>query len=108
MNARVSSVDLVNISNNNITLFDYKLEQNYPNPFNPSTVINFTLPKAQNVQMDVFDITGRNVAILISGKVEAGKNSITFNAGNLPSGIYFYRMQAGGNFVEAKRMILLK
>lgn len=108
VNARVSSIDLVNISSSNITLLDYKLEQNYPNPFNPSTVINFTLPKAQNVQMDVFDITGKNVAILISGRVEAGKNSITFNARNLPSGIYFYRIQAGGNFVESKKMILLK
>ncbi|HRB00510.1 MAG TPA: T9SS type A sorting domain-containing protein [Ignavibacteria bacterium] len=108
VNARVSSIDLVNISNNEIALYDYKLEQNYPNPFNPSTIINFTLPKAQTISLEVFDITGRNIATLINGRVEGGRNSITFNAANLPSGIYFYRMTAAGKFVEAKRMILLK
>ncbi len=88
-------------------MLDYKLEQNYPNPFNPSTLIRFSLPKAQNITLEVFDITGRNVATLISGRVEGGTNSIPFFANNLASGIYFYKLTAE-SFRQTKKMILLK
>lgn len=106
-NSRVSSIDLMGVNNNSISAFDYNLEQNYPNPFNPSTLIRFTLPKSQNIKMEVFDITGRSVSILISGRVEGGKNSIPFYAKNLPSGIYFYKLTAD-NFTQTKKMILIK
>lgn len=107
LSARVSSNDLAGINENVFTATDYRLDQNYPNPFNPSTIIRFTLPKAQNITLEVFDISGRNVATLISGRVEGGMNSIPFYAQNLPSGIYFYKLNAE-NFTQAKKMILLK
>lgn len=106
-NARVSSIDLMGVNNPVAKNIDYKLEQNYPNPFNPSTLIRFSLAKAQNIKLEVFDITGRNVATLISGKVESGQNSIPFFANNLPSGIYFYKITSE-NFNQSKKMILLK
>ncbi|MDQ3020878.1 MAG: T9SS type A sorting domain-containing protein [Bacteroidota bacterium] len=106
-NARVSSVDLMGVSDPVAKNVDYRLEQNYPNPFNPSTLIKFSLPKAQNITLEVFDITGRNVATLISGRVESGQNSIPFFAYNLPSGIYFYKLNAE-SFSQTKKMILIK
>lgn len=106
-NARVSSVDLIGINNSISKNFDFKLEQNYPNPFNPSTIIRFSLPKSQDVTLEVFDITGKNIATLISGKVQGGNNSIQFLANNLPSGIYFYKLKTE-TFTQSRRMILLK
>jgi len=106
-NSRVSSIDLLGANNNSISAIDYRLDQNFPNPFNPSTLIRFALPKAQNVELEVFDITGRSVAKLISGRIESGVNSIPFHANNLSSGIYFYKITAE-NFVETKKMVLLK
>lgn len=106
-NARVSSVDLLGVNDPIALLNDYKLEQNYPNPFNPSTIIRFSLPRAQNITLEVFDISGRNVATLISGRVESGNNSIQFNTHNLSSGIYFYKLTAE-NFTQTKKMMLIR
>lgn len=114
VNARVSSVDLMNVKDPVVNANKFELMQNYPNPFNPSTLIRFTLPKAITVTLEVFDITGKSVAMLINGRIEGGVNSIPFYAKNLSSGIYFYRLTAEtGNsnspiFTETKRMILLK
>ena len=107
LSARVSSIDLTGIHEPVASAADFRLDQNYPNPFNPSTLIRFSLPKAQNITLEVFDITGRNVATLISGRVESGMNSIPFYSRNLPSGIYFYKMTAQ-SFTQTKKMILLK
>jgi hypothetical protein len=85
----------------------FKLEQNYPNPFNPVTNIRFSLPKAGMVSMKIFDISGREVAELISGTMNAGTYNYDFNASNLSSGIYFYRINAEG-FTDTKKMILVK
>jgi hypothetical protein len=85
----------------------YTLAQNYPNPFNPSTIIEFTLPDVADVVLKIYDITGKEITTLANGSFEKGTHKIAFNAINLPSGIYFYRIQAG-NFVEVKRMVLLK
>jgi hypothetical protein len=85
----------------------YALNQNYPNPFNPSTKINFTLPTQNNVKLTVYDITGKEVKELINGELSAGDHTVDFNAANLASGAYIYRIQAG-NFVESKKMVLLK
>ncbi len=106
-NARVSSIDLMGINDPVAGRIDYDLKQNYPNPFNPSTLIRFSLPKAQNITLEIFDITGRNVATLISGRVESGQNSIPFFANNLPSGVYFYKLNAE-DFTLTKKMVLLK
>jgi hypothetical protein len=86
---------------------DFELFQNYPNPFNPVTSIKYTIPSAQYVSLKVFDVLGNEVATLVSEVRPAGSYEIMFNATNLPSGVYFYRLQAGP-FVETKKMILLK
>ena len=88
----------------------YSLKQNHPNPFNPTTVISFTVPEVSNVTMSIYDMSGKLVAELISSKLhEPGFYDISFNAAafGLSSGIYFYRMQAGG-YVETKRMAMVK
>jgi hypothetical protein len=85
----------------------YSLSNNYPNPFNPSTKISYTIPERGNVSLKVYDLLGGEVAQLVNGEVEAGSYDISFNAVNLPSGIYFYKLQAG-SFAETKKMILLK
>lgn len=86
---------------------EFKLSQNYPNPFNPSTSIAFTVPQKSDVAIRIYDLLGREVALVASGVREAGNYTVAFNAGNLPSGIYFYKLIAG-EFVETKRMILAK
>jgi hypothetical protein len=85
----------------------YELYQNYPNPFNPITNIKFSLPEAAKVKVDVFNIIGEKVRTLIEQNVEAGFHSITFNAENLSSGTYIYRLQTE-NFTQIKKMILMK
>jgi hypothetical protein len=90
----------------------FALEQNYPNPFNPSTTINFSLAADSKVSLTVFDILGQEVANLINGNVAAGSHEINFNASNVNSGVYFYRIDAtavdGTNFTSVKKMILTK
>lgn len=86
---------------------EYNLSQNYPNPFNPSTKINFALPVAGIVTLNVYDIAGREVISLLNEKLNAGVYEYLFDASNLSSGIYFYRL-ISNDFVETRRMILLK
>lgn len=85
----------------------FYLFQNYPNPFNPSTVINYSLSKDVFVVLKVYDILGREVASLVEEKQLIGNYNVEFDGSNLSSGIYFYRIQAG-DFVETKKLILLK
>jgi hypothetical protein len=81
--------------------------QNYPNPFNPSTTISFSLPQTGNVKLTLFDALGRNVQEIANKEFSSGDHSINFNAANLTSGVYFYRIEAG-SFVQSKKMVLLK
>lgn len=85
----------------------YLLEQNYPNPFNPKTIIRFDILKTSDVKITIYDITGREVERLVQQKLNAGKYSVDFDAGNLSSGVYFYSIVAG-DFVQTKKMILVK
>ena len=85
----------------------YSLSQNYPNPFNPSTVIEYSLPKGTNVKLLVYNAIGQTVKILENGFQDAGYYHITFNASALPSGIYFYKIEAG-QFSQIKKMMLVK
>jgi hypothetical protein len=85
----------------------YSLEQNYPNPFNPSTTISYSLPVASQVELAVYNSLGENVKQLLNETKEAGHYSVELNAESLPSGVYFYRLQAG-DFVQVKKMMLLK
>ena len=85
------------------------LEQNYPNPFNPATSIQFALPAADKVTLRVFDLLGRPVATLLDGQtMGAGTHKVRFNGQNLASGHYIYTLEAGGQYVESKRMVLIK
>ncbi len=86
---------------------EYRLMQNYSNPFNPSTKIVFELPNSGYVELKVFDVLGNEVAALVNGEMNAGRHEITFNAKNLSSGMYFYRIKTG-NFVKTMKMILMK
>jgi len=85
----------------------FLLSNNWPNPFNPSTRITYTIPKRSDVSIKVFNLLGSEVTELVKSEMEAGGYDIEFNASNLPSGVYFYRIQAG-NFIDTKKMILLK
>ena len=93
---------------------DFILTQNYPNPFNPSTKIRYSIPQSSYVVIKVFDILGNEIETLANQEKPAGTYEITWYAENLPSGIYFYRLQAlptgrqAGSFVETKNMILLR
>jgi hypothetical protein len=81
--------------------------QNYPNPFNPSTTINFILPQPADVKLFIFNSLGEKVAELLNREMNAGFQSINFDASNLNSGLYFYRISTG-NFVDVKKMMLIK
>ena len=86
------------------------LNQNYPNPFNSSTTISFSLPHASEVTFTIYDVLGRNVGkqpFASSKNYSAGENRIVFDGAGLSSGIYFVRMEAGGN-VQTKKMMLLR
>ena len=85
---------------------EFALDQNFPNPFNPSTTIRFALPKSDFVTLSVFDLLGREVATLLSEELNPGYYKIVWKA-NVPSGVYLYRVHAGG-FIQTKKMILLK
>ncbi len=89
---------------NNIT---FTLSQNYPNPFNPSTTISFDLPNSEFVTLKVYDVLGREITTLVNEELYAGQHTKVFNAENLSSGVYFYKLQAG-NFSETRKMILTK
>jgi hypothetical protein len=85
----------------------FNLDQNYPNPFNPSTNINFSIPESGNVRLAVYNLVGEEVAVLVDGFTQAGFYEATFDASNLPSGIYLYKLQSA-NSVQTKKMMLLK
>ena len=85
----------------------FVLEQNYPNPFNPTTTISYQLQAVSKVTLIVYDLLGRPVATLVNERQAAGRHSVKFDAGGLPSGVYFYRLQAG-SFVRTMKMILLQ
>lgn len=85
----------------------FNLEQNYPNPFNPSTNIKYSIPEAGNVNLAVYNLVGEEVAVLVNGNVEPGQYDVTFDASDLPSGIYLYKLQSN-NSVQTKKMMLLK
>jgi len=85
----------------------FMLEQNYPNPFNPSTTIQFTLAKGANVKLKVFSIEGKEVATLVDEALTPGVHTFRFEANGLPSGVYFYRIEAGELF-QTRRLMLLK
>jgi len=105
VNFRVNALSSIEDEENAITAFT--LNQNYPNPFNPSTQIEFDLKQASDVQLTVYNVAGQPVATVASGLHNAGTHRVTFSADNLPAGIYFYRLSAGGQ-EDVRQMVLLK
>jgi hypothetical protein len=85
----------------------FSLEQNYPNPFNPSTNIKYSVPEAGNVKLSVYNLVGEEVAVLVNGYTDAGQFEVSFDASNLSSGVYLYKLQSA-NSVITKKMTLLK
>ena len=101
------------IKKSETAITDYRLEQNYPNPFNPSTTISFILPRESNVKLQIFNSLGEELVNLLEGSYSAGRHSVRFDASNLVSGIYFYKLTAvpadgSKGFTELKKLVLLK
>jgi hypothetical protein len=97
----------VNVSETSIPPDQFFLAQNYPNPFNPATKIKFAIPQISEVTLKVFDLLGKEVVVLVNEEKAAGEYEVEFSSGQLSSGIYFYQIRAG-NFVQMKKMILMK
>ena len=105
----ISDMKLTGVKDNKIQIPDnYELEQNYPNPFNPSTKIKFFLKESGKVKLDIYNIIGQKVAELVNEELPSGFHDINFNASNLASGIYIYRLNVENKFVSTKKMILAK
>ena len=85
----------------------FRLEQNYPNPFNPTTVISYQLSVNENVRLSIFDVLGRETALLVNEKKPAGSYGVQWNAAGMPSGTYFYKLQVG-KYTETKKLVLIK
>jgi len=101
-------VNYTDVIDENAFPMSYSLEQNYPNPFNPSTTIQYSLPEAGTVNINIFNLLGENVKTIINNSNQAaGSYKAVFNASSLPSGIYFYRLEVN-DFVQVKKMILMK
>ena len=110
MNKYLDVITYMNITEvylNEVEQIYFRLFNNYPNPFNPSTTIKYSIPKQGNITLKVFDVLGSEVMTLINNGQQQGIYEIEFDGSELTSGIYFYRLQAG-EFVETKKMILLK
>ena len=95
------------IGNNGTIVSDYSLSQNYPNPFNPTTYIHFSIPKDGNTSLKFYDVLGNEVATYYNGFLKAGTYNAEFNGSTFSSGVYFYTLKAG-DFVETKKMVLMK
>ena len=100
---------IIGISQISTELKSFNLSQNYPNPFNPTTTIRFDIPKSEFTTLLVYDINGREVGRLVNEKLSPGSYEYQFSSGdhNLSSGVYIYKL-VSGNFVDTKKMILLK
>lgn len=95
------------VDNKNTLIESFALYQNYPNPFNPVTTIRYQLPQASHLNLRIYNVLGQVIATLVDGVEQAGYKSVEWNAGNVPSGVFFYRLQAG-NYIQTKKLILLK
>ena len=97
----------VTVEYNDEVVLGFHLEQNYPNPFNPSTNIKFSLKESGNIKLAVYNTLGEQMAVLLNKFTEAGFHELNFDAFNLPSGTYIYKLETPG-FIEAKKMLLIK
>jgi len=86
---------------------NFIIKQNYPNPFNPSTKIKYSIPHSENMTLKIYDVLGRQITTLVNEEKPAGNYTIEFDGSSLPSGVYFYQIQAG-NFIGTMKMLLVK
>lgn len=100
-------INPVDVNENPGNIIDFALFQNYPNPFNPSTKFSFAIPERSFVSLKVYNLLGKEIAAIVSEELSAGNYKRIWNAENISSGVYFYRLQAG-NFTETKKLILVK
>ena len=98
---------LTSIEEEGFILNNFLLKQNYPNPFNPSTKISYALPQNSFVELKIFNLLGQQIATLVNQEKSAGTYEVNFDASNLPSGVYIYKLQAG-EYVQTRKMVLLK
>ena len=107
-NIYTDTVTITGLVPDNVTSpHEFYLSQNFPNPFNPETIINFSLPQKNFTQLKVFDAVGKEVDVLIEETLNAGEHKISWNAGGIASGVYFYRLKSG-NYSEIKKMLLIR
>ena len=85
----------------------FSLDQNYPNPFNPTTMIKYSIPADQQVSLNIYNLLGQKVMTLVNEVQKTGQHEVNFNASNLASGVYFYKLEAG-SLSSIKKMILMK
>jgi hypothetical protein len=100
-------MDVTSVENAKSIPLEFELIQNYPNPFNPITTIQYSIPEQSNVTLKVFDVLGNEVVALVNEEKDRGVYTVNFDAANLSSGIYFYKLQAGHS-IQTKKMLLLK
>ena len=100
--------ELTSVADNRTVPESFWLAQNHPNPFNSSTKISYSIPNSNFVTLKIYDILGREVQTVVNGSQQAATYSINFDASRFSSGIYFYRLQVGNEFVETKKMLFLR
>jgi hypothetical protein len=106
--AEIIATEVPQINNNPTAgLTEFKLYSNYPNPFNPTTTIPFNLAKNCHVIIEIYDMTGQCVSLVLNEPMEAGYHEVKFNANNLSSGLYLYRLEAG-NYTQVNKMMVLR
>ena len=98
---------IVEIEDEDELIQSYRMEQNYPNPFNPVTIISYQIPKEDHVKVIIYDLLGRELDVIMNEVQSAGRHSVKWNANDFGSGIYFYKIESG-NFLQTKKMILIK
>jgi hypothetical protein len=108
VNFYLDTLNVIGIVNINTNVPDnFSLGQNYPNPFNPQTKIRFQLKNTSYTELKIYDVLGMEVKSLVKESLKPGEYEVSFNAANMPSGVYFYRLNAG-EFTETRRMVLVK
>ncbi|MCH6575166.1 MAG: T9SS type A sorting domain-containing protein [Bacteroidetes bacterium] len=104
---KTTSGGVTDVADENNLPFDFSLAQNYPNPFNPTTKIQYAISNRQFISLNVYDVLGNEISVLVNEEKPSGTYEVEFDASQLPSGVYMYRLTAG-NFSSSKKLILLK
>jgi hypothetical protein len=99
---------VVGINSNNSVVKNFKLSQNFPNPFNPVTKITYSLASASGIKLSVYDVTGKLIKVLVDSYKRAGSYTAEFEAEDIPSGIYFYKLNVDDKYLEVRKMVFIK